>query len=160
MKIILLIITTSILISCGNNSGLEKQISELQIRNDSLNKIIENYQSKYVYERVFIKHFKTNAEPNKIGSTYKGEFVFVPDVRNDKVKFMTKSGADGISADRNKPIILETKKGNYGAYPFEFKIISDTTKIYFTPIIRDSLSLSNQNAGYDSMTISDIIVAD
>ena len=159
MKIILLIITTSILISCGNNSGLEQQISELQIRNDSLNKIIENYQSKYVYERVFIKHFKTNAEPNKIGSTYKGEFVFVPDVRNHKVQFMAKSGVTKIGYDENNPIIIETNRGDYGTYPFEFKIMSDTTRIFFKPIIRDSLSLSNQNAGYDGTTISDIIVS-
>lgn len=159
MKIILLILTASILLSCGNDSGLEKQISELQIRNDSLNKVIENYQSKYVYERVFIKHFKTNAEPSKIGSIYKGEFVFVPDVRNDKVQFMAKSGVTKIGYDENNPIILETKRGDYGAYPFEFKIMSDTTRILFKPIIRDSLSLSNQNAGYDGTTISDIIIA-
>src|SRR5690554_1966740 len=120
MKIILLIIIASFFVSCENSSGLEKQISELQIRNDSLNKIIENYQSKYVYERVFIKHYKTNTEPNKIGNIYKGEFVFVPDVRNDKVEFMTKSG-DGINNDINNPIVLETKRDNYGAYPFEFK---------------------------------------
>jgi len=159
MKIILLILTASILLSCGNDSGLEKQISELQIRNDSLNKVIENYQSKYVYERVFIKHFKTNAEPNKIGSIYKGEFVFVPDVRNDKVQFMAKSGVTKIGYEENHPIILETKRGDYGAYPFEFKIMSDTTRIFFKPIIRDSLSLSNQNAGYDGTTITDIIIA-
>ncbi len=159
MKIIISIITASILISCGNNNGLEKQISELQIQNDSLNKVLENYQSKYVYERVFIKHFKTNSEPNKIGSIYKGEFVFVPDVRSDKVQFMAKSGETKMGYDENNPIILEASNGDYGAYPFEFKIMSDTTRIFFKPIIRDSLSLSNQNAGYDGITISDIIIA-
>lgn len=159
MKIILNIITASILISCGNNSGLKKQISQLQIRNDSLNKVIENYQSKYVYERVFIKHFKTNSEPNKIGNIYKGEFVFVPEVRNDKVQFMAKSGETKMGYDENNPTILEASNGDYGAYPFEFKIMSDTTRIFFKPIIRDSLSLSNQNAGYNGITISDIIIA-
>ena len=139
MKLILGILTASILISCGNNSGLEKQISDLKNENDRLNKVIENYQSKFVYERVFIKHFKTNAEPNKIGSLYKGELVFVPDVRNDKVQLMVKSGTNEIGTDKDNPVVLETKSGNYGAYPFEFKIMTDTTRIYFTPIIRDSL---------------------
>lgn len=159
MRIFTLLLITSILVGCGKNSKLEKQISDLKVQNDSLSTIIENYESKYVYERVFIKHFKTNAEPNRIGSTYKGEFVFVPDVRKDKVQFMTKSGEFETGYDEKSPIILETKRGDYGAYPFEFKILSDTTRVFFKPIIKDSLSLANQNIGYDGTTITDVIIA-
>lgn len=147
-----------VITSCGNNIELENQIDELQRRNDSLTAILDDYQAKYVYEHVFVKHYKTNSEPNRIGNVYKGEFVFVPDVRNDKVEFKVES-TNNSSNSENNTVVLETKSGNFGAYPFEFKIKSDTTRIYFKPIIRDSLSFRNQNVGYDGTTITDIITA-
>ncbi|WP_417861385.1 hypothetical protein [Winogradskyella sediminis] len=158
MKKIYLLALLIAITSCGNNSELENQIGELQHRNDSLTKILDEYQAKYVYERVFIKHYKTNSEPKKIGNLYQGEFVFVPDVRNDKVEFVAESIRKNEKSEL-RSVVLETKSGNYGAYPFEFTIESDTTRVYFKPIIRDSLSLRNQNVGYDGTTITDIIIA-
>ncbi|WP_299685831.1 hypothetical protein [uncultured Dokdonia sp.] len=137
---------------------MENQIGELQRQNDSLTEILNEYQAKYVYERVFVKHYKTNSEPNKIGNLYQGEFVFVPDVRNDKVEFKAESINDNTKHEL-KSVILKTESGNYGAYPFEFTIKSDTSRVYFKPIIRDSLSSRNQNVGYDGTTITDIIIA-
>lgn len=69
-------------ISCENQIELKNQIEQLQNEKDSLSYIIYDYQSKYVYENVFVKHYKINSEPNQIVSIYKSEFVFVPDVRN------------------------------------------------------------------------------
>ena len=158
MRIIYILALFVMISSCGNETELEEKIEQLQFKNDSLTSIVNDYQSKYVYERVFVKHYKTNSEPNRIGSLYKGEFVFVPDVRNDKIEFKTESHKNSIGNTESNSIILETKSGDFGAYPFEFKIMSDTTKLYFKPIIKDSLSMSNQNAGYDGTTISDIII--
>ena len=144
--------------SCGNQTELKNQIEQLQNQNDSLSNIIYDYQSKYVYENVFVKHYKTNSEPNRIGAVYKGEFVFVPDVRNDKIEFMAKSESTDRNDSKSDIIELETATGNFGAYPFEFKILSDTTRVYFKPIIRDSLSKSNQNVWFDGKTITDVII--
>ncbi len=58
------------------------------------------------------------------------------------------------------PILLTAPKGGFDSYQFEIEIISDTTNLYFRPVIRDELSLKHQNAVFNGIMISDRLIAE
>ena len=141
--LLLLILTTA----CGNKTELENRIDQLQTQNDSLNSELKKYEKKYVFDKVMIKHYPIKGSQVKKGTKYYGEFVFVPDVRDDFVMFGTERDESKQGYEIKNPIKLKTEKGDFGAYRFEIDIDSDTTNLMFKPLIKNDLSLKHQNAG-------------
>jgi hypothetical protein len=144
--------------SCGNETELQNKIDQLQVQNDSLTSELKKFDNKYVYEKVVIKHYPIKNSRIKKGEKYYGEFVFVPEVREDLVQFGTERDTSKQGYQIKNPIILTAKKGDFGAYQFEIDIDSDTTDIYFKPIIKNELSLKHQNQGYNGITITDQLI--
>jgi len=146
--------------SCGNETELQNQIDRLQVQNDSLISELKKFDDKYVYEKVVIKHYPIKNSRIKKGEKYYGEFVFVPEVRKDLVQFGTERDTSKQGYEIKNPILLTAQKGDFGAYQFEIDIKSDTTDLYFKPIIKDELSLKHQNQGYNGITITDKLIAE
>ena len=144
--------------SCGNQTELENRIDQLQTQNDSLNLELKKYENKYVFDKVMVKHYPIKGSQVKKGTKYYGEFVFVPDVRDDFVMFGTERDESKQGYEIKNPITLRTKKGDFGAYQFEIDIESDTTNLMFKPLIKNELSLKHQNAGYSGFMISDKLI--
>ncbi len=144
--------------SCGNQTELQTQIDHLQTQNDSLKSELKKYENKYVFDNVKIKHYPIKGSQVKKGTKYYGEFVFVPDVRNDYVLFGTERDESKQGYEIKNPITLKTEKGDFGAYKFEIDIVSDTTNLLFKPLIKNELSLKHQNAGYSGIMISDKLI--
>ncbi len=144
--------------SCGNQTELQTQIDQLQTQNDSLKSELKKYENKYVFDNVMIKHYPVNGNQVKKGTKYYGEFVFVPNVRDDYVLFGTERDELKQGYEIKNPITLKTEKGDFGAYRFEIDIVSDTTNLLFKPLIKNELSLKHQNAGYSGIMISDKLI--
>ncbi len=144
--------------SCGNQTVLQTQIDQLQTQNDSLKSELKKYENKYVFDNVMIKHYPVNGSQVKKGTKYYGEFVFVPNVRDDYVLFGTERDELKQGYEIKNPITLKTEKGDFGAYRFEIDIVSDTTNLLFKPLIKNELSLKHQNAGYSGIMISDKLI--
>ena len=144
--------------SCGNQTELQNRIDQLQVQNDSLNSELKKFENKYVFEKVFVKHYPIKNSRIIKGEKYYGEFVFVPDVPEDLVQFGTERDNSKQGYEIKNPIILTAENGGFGAYQFEIDIQSDTTDLYFKPIIKNELSLKHQNAGYNGMMISDKLI--
>ena len=144
--------------SCGNETELKNQIEQLQTQNDSLKSELKNYENKYVFDQVYVKHYPIKGSQIKKGTKYYGEFVFVPDVRDDYVIFGTERDESKQGYEIKNPITLKTEKGDFGAYKFEIDIVSDTTNLLFKPLIKNELSLKHQNAGYSGIMISDKLI--
>lgn len=142
-SLILLILISS----CGNQAELQDQINQLQAQNDSLTLELKKYESKYVFDKVFVKHYPIKNSRVKKGEKYYGEFVFVPDVKKDLVQFRTEPDNSKRGYEIKNPIMLKTKTGGFGAYEFEIDI-------------KNEISLKHQNASYNGMTITDILIAE
>lgn len=155
-KLLLLILITS----CGNQTELKKQILQLKTQNDSLKSELKNYENKYVFDQVKVKHYPVKGSQVKKGTKYYGEFVFVPDVRDDYVLFGTERDESKQGYEIKNPITLKTEKGDFGAYRFEINIVSDTTNLLFKPLIKNELSLKHQNVGYNGILISDKLIVE
>lgn len=149
-----------LLSSCGNQAELQNQINQLQLQNDSLTSELKKYENKYVFDKVFVKHYPIKNSRIKKGEKYYGEFVFVPDVEKDLVQFGTERDNSKQGMNIKNPIILKAKTGGFGAYEFEIDIKNDTTKLIFKPMIKDEISLKHQNASYNGLTITDILIAE
>ena len=159
MNKIYILLLLFVITGCENQTELTKQINQLQTQNDSLNSELKKYENKYVFDRVMVKHYPINGSQVKKGAKYYGEFVFVPDVRDDLVIFGTEKDESKQGYEIKNPITLKTEKGDFGAYRFEIDIVSDTTSLLFKPLIKNKLSLKHQNAGYSGMMISDKLIA-
>ncbi|WGD34649.1 hypothetical protein [Olleya sp. YS] len=157
-KVYILLLLFAIM-SCGNQTELQSEINQLQTQNDSLKSELKKYENKYVFDDVKIKHFPIKGSQVKKGTKYYGEFVFVPDVRDDFVLFGTERDESKQGYEIKNPITLKTEKGDFGAYRFEVDIVSDTTNLMFKPLIKNKLSLKHQNAGYSGIMISDKLIA-
>ena len=158
MKKVYILILLFAISSCGNQTELQTQIDHLQTQNDSLKSELKKYENKYVFDNVKIKHYPINGSQVKKGTKYYGEFVFVPDVRDDYVLFGTERDESKQGYEIKNPITLKTEKGDFGAYRFEIDIVSDTTNLLFKPLIKNELSLKHQNAGYSGIMISDKLI--
>ena len=80
---------------------------------------IKKYENKYVFDQVKIKHYPIKSSQVKKRTKYYKEFVFVPDVRDDFVRFGTERDESKQGYAIKNPITLKTEKGDYGAYRFE-----------------------------------------
>lgn len=154
--LLLLILMTS----CGNQTELKNQIYLLQTQNDSLILELKKYDNKYVFDQVYMKHYPVKDSKVKKGTKYYGELVFVPSVEDDFVLFGTERDNSKQGYEIKNPITLKTEKGDFGAYRFEIDIVSDTTNLLFKPLIKNKLSLRHNNAGYNGIMISDMIIAE
>ena len=144
--------------SCGNQTDLQNRIDKLEMQNDSLNSELKKFENKYVFEKVFVKHYPIKNSSVKKGEKYYGEFVYIPEVEKDLVQFGTERDTSKQGYQIKNPIILKVEKGGSGAYQFEIEIENDTTDLYFKPIIKDELSLKYRNASYNGMMISDKLI--
>ncbi|HLW42444.1 MAG TPA: hypothetical protein VKY82_08770 [Flavobacterium sp.] len=144
--------------SCGNQTEMQSRIDQLQLQNDSLNSELKKFENKFVFEKVFVKHYPIKNSRIKKGEKYYGEFVFVPDVPEDLVQFGTVRDTSKQGYEIKNPIILKAERGGFGAYQFEIDIENDTTDLYFKPIIKDELSLKHFNASYNGIMISDKLI--
>lgn len=143
--------------SCRNQAELQNQIEQLQIQNDSLNLELKKYENKYVFEKVFVKHFPIKNSRIEKGEKYFGEFVFVPYTEKDLAQFGTEIDTTKQGYEIKNPVIL---KDNFGGYQFEIDIKKDTTDLIFKPIIKNAFSLKHQNAGYNGATIVDKLIVE
>ncbi|MEH1006508.1 hypothetical protein VDP25_02105 [Winogradskyella sp. ECml5-4] len=72
-----------------------------------------------MFDQVKIKHYPIKGSQVKKGTKYYKEFVFVPDVRDDFIRFGTERDESKQGYAIKNPITLKTEKGDYGAYLFE-----------------------------------------
>lgn len=159
MRKIYLIILLFVILSCDNKTELQTQINLLKTQNDSLKLELKKYEGKYVFDDVKVKHYPINGSHIKKGTKYCGEFVFVPNVKENIVLFGTKRDNSKQGYEIKNPITLKTENGDFGAYRFEIDIESDTTNLIFKPLIKNKLSLKHQNAGYNGIVITDKLIA-
>jgi len=146
--------------SCANQTEFKNQIDQLQSQNDSLKLELKKYESKYVFDKVFVKQYPIKNSRVKKGEKYYGEFVFFANVDKDEIQFGTEKDNSKQGYEIKNPILLTSPKGGFDTYQFEVDITSDTTNLYFKPIIKDELSLKHQNAGYNGVMISDRLIAE
>jgi hypothetical protein len=154
LYILLLFLTIS---SCGENKFTEEKFQLLQEENDSLKNVLNKYQDKYVYDFVLLRQAPRKNNSFKKGSNYKGELMFVPTNKEDYILFGTeiKDTEKGIEI-----VNPDTLKVSKGIYPFETKLKSDTTKIYFKPLIQNNLALDHMNSYYNELSFSDMIIVE
>lgn len=142
--------------SCGNQTELKKQIEQLHAKNDSLAFELKQYENKFVYDIVRVKHYPIKGSQIKKGEKYYGEFVFTAVTEQDLQFGTEQNTAKGYQIEN--PSILSAD--NDGAYQFEVEIKNDTTNLYFIPINKDGLSLNSQNRGYHGSMFSDRLVVE
>lgn len=145
------------LMSCENQKALNAQIKTLEKQKDSLLNIVQSYENKYVFDNVMLKHYPVKNSTVKKGEKYYGEFVFTPSSKDDYLLFgtkMQKSKKKGLQIVN--PIKLTDESG---VYRFELDIVSDTTDIYFYPVLQNKLSLKQQNIKFHHTLIGDKLIA-
>jgi|SRR5690554_396582 len=142
--------------SCGNQTELQNQIAHLQAKNDSLTFELKQYENKFVYDIVRVKHYPIKGSQIKRGEKYYGEFVFTAVAEKDLQFGTERDIAKGYQI--KDPTILSAD--NDGAYQFEVEIKSDTTDLYFIPISKDGILLNHQNRGYEGAIFADRLVVE
>ncbi len=142
--------------SCGNQTELQNRIDQLQAINDSLTFELKQYENKFVYDIVRVKHYPIKGSQIKKGEKYYGEFVFTAVAEKD-LQFGTEQDIAKGYQIKNATIL---SADNDGAYQFEVEIKSDTTNLYFMPINKEELSVNHQKRGYHGIMISDRLVVE
>ena len=148
-----------VITSCGNQIELKNQIDQLQTQNDSLKSELKKYEDKYVFDKVYVKHFPQRNYIAKVGELFKGEFVFVPVMENTELKFNYQNKNEVYGDFPERETLIKPRKDNVVGFEFELMIETDTTFLYFEPQIKNKQSLKHKNAEYDKSGILDIIVA-
>ena len=157
MKPILAFLFLIALTSCSTEK-YQNEIAELKVLNDSLNAELNNYKSKYVFDKVYVKHYPARNTVAKIGQIYKGEFVFVPVMEETELKFSYHNKNIDLTDDSVQEITILPKKDNIVAFEFELKIETDTTYLYFEPQISNEELLKHKNGSFDRTKFVDIII--
>jgi hypothetical protein len=152
---ILLIILT--FYSCDKNIITKEKFQLLQEENDSLKGIIKDYKDKYVYDFVLLRQAPKQNNSFKKGSNYKGELMFVTTNKEDYILFGTEIKNTDIGGEILNP---DTLKISNGVYSFETKLKSDTTKVYFKPLIQNKIALDHMNSFYNRSSFSDEIIVE
>lgn len=155
-KLFFLLFLLSI-ISCESEENVNDDLSKLQKENDSLRTALKKYEERYVYSFVAVRQAPAKGNTFIKGSTYKGEITFLPTNKEDYILF----GTEIKKRNNNTEIIdPDTLKPSKGVYSFETKLITDTTRIYFKPLIQNDLALVHMNSFYNELSFSDIIIVE
>jgi len=157
IKFTLIFTFLTLILSCSNNQNYEKEIIRLKLQNDSLTNILKEYDNKFVFDKMVVAHFPSKDNDYKIGSKYKGDFLYVPFNKDDSVIFETEYLENGTKT--KKIDTLQINKGYPPTYKFEFDIKSKTNAIHFRPQINNPLSKKHFNRIHHNKVISDKIVA-
>ena len=160
MNKIYILLLLFVIISCGNQIELKNKIDQLQTQNDSLKSELKKYENKYVFDKVYVKHFPQRNNVAKVGEFFKGEFVFVPVMENTELKFNYRNKNEGYGDFPEREMLITPRKDNMVGFQFELMIETDTTFLYFEPQIKKKQSLKHKNADFNGTGFSDIIVAD
>ncbi|WP_196894733.1 hypothetical protein [Aureivirga marina] len=88
-KEIILLLASILLLSCNSDRNNLEIIQKLEKERDSLKTIIDTLNTKYIFDNASIRLIVDKDSIEKIGSEYKGEFVFVGYNEKSIVKFHT-----------------------------------------------------------------------
>ncbi len=145
------------IISCDQQTNSDTDLSQLQKENDSLRTALKEYEDRYVYDFVALRQVPAKGNSFKKGSNYKGEITFLPTNKDDYILF----GTETKEVNNAKEIINpDTLKPLQGIYTFETKLLTDTTRIYFKPLINNGLALDHANSVYNELSFVDEIVVE
>ena len=142
-------------ISCKYQENFNLDLSKLQKENDSLRTALKMYEDRYVYDFVALRQVPAKGNSFKKGSNYKGEITFLPTNKEDFILFGTETKKVNNTIEIIKP---DTLKPLQGVYTFETKLLTDTTRIYFKPLINNELALNHGNSVYNGLSFVDEIV--
>ena len=143
MNKIYLLLLLFLITSCGNQVELESQINQLQNKNDSLKLELKKYENKYVFDKVFVKHFPQRNNVAKVGELFKGEFVFVPVMEDAELKFNYRNKNEDYGDFTGREMLITPRKDNMVGFEFELMIETDSsTFLYFEPRIKKKQSLN------------------
>ncbi|AOW19317.1 hypothetical protein [Urechidicola croceus] len=112
MKNIIPVIILFALIGCNNSqTGLAEKIDLLKKQNDSLTKIIDDLNEKYIFDEIKADFTPSNKNKYKIGEEYNGKFFLIGHNNLDYVLFSTK--LEEGSANLYRPDTLRSKSASY-----------------------------------------------
>lgn len=141
----LVLLLSIVFISCDKNiEKLNSEIESLKQKNDSLLKITNALEDKFVFDEARIKVVPSEKNSNKLGSKYEGTFVIEAYNKSDEVLFSNNLD------DSNELVNPQALKNDDGVYPFEFKLTPKENRVYF--IIKNSNSIGKS---FDGIIISD-----
>jgi len=127
-KVFVSILLTSVLFGCTNTNQSEEKttkIEKLRSENDSLKKIVNEINTKYVFDSISIRDIPFYTNSYKLNSEISGELVFVGYNINDKsqvIKFDSISNTNGRSL-----VNPDTLKNINGGYQYKKKLIFKAT---------------------------------
>ena len=127
MRILLILLISTLIIGCNNQSGeLKRENKILKRENDSLQKLLSNLNDKYIFDDIRVRVIPSENNTNKIGSEFKGEFVIVGYNKETVVNFSTEK-------DKNTGDFTDTKslKRDFGGFPFNLTLKKTENDIYF-----------------------------
>ena len=157
MKKLFFLLSVLTIVSCKNEENVNNDFSNLKKENDSLRAELKKYEDRYVYNFVAVRQAPAKGNTFKKGSNYKGEVTFLPTNKEDYILFGTEIKRTDNSTEIINPDTLKPAKG---VYSFETKLLTDTTRIYFKPLIQNELALDHNNAFYNELSFSDVIVVE
>lgn len=80
MKKLILIFLSVLNFSCNTNSSSDRvnsELNKLRIENDSLKKIVQEIDNKYVFDSISIREVEDDSNTYKLNSVYKSRLYFV-----------------------------------------------------------------------------------
>ena len=115
------------LVGCVKNQNkLTSQIQLLKKENDSLSKIIEELNQKYIFDDIKADFTPSKDNILKIGKEYNGSFFLIGHNESDYVLFSTK-----LKKNRIDLLNPDTLRTNNNSGSFKFKRMLDSTINYF-----------------------------
>ena len=140
-----------ITVSCGtdtNSHQAKDEIERLQVQNDSLKNIIQELNSKYIFDSISIRNIPDYRNTYVKNSKISGEIVIVGYNLNDKMNVIF---ADSISFNPLSFQNPDTLKLNNGGFQYEVNLNTDQKSV-------KGIIESNANYGQNFMkTYSSLI---
>ncbi|MDF0717898.1 hypothetical protein PY092_17170 [Muricauda sp. 334s03] len=129
-KVIIISFLTFLIIGCVNKDQDAITIQELEnlkAENDSLRKIVEEIQTKYVFDSISVRDIPSYKNKYELNSKINGEIVFVGYNLNDKswaIKF------DSVNYNNGRTLINpDTLTNIRGGYKYELVLDSNINRI-------------------------------
>lgn len=133
MKNIFLLLFVGLIVGCNNN--VKNDYDKLKFKNDSLIKIIEGLNSKYIFDSITVRDIPSYKNTYEKGSYVDGEIVIVAYSTNKltNVVFGDSIYYKGSNLKLKNPDTLELQKGGFRY----------SKKIEDTLIIQGAVNISN-----------------
>ncbi|WMI68248.1 hypothetical protein [Mangrovimonas sp. YM274] len=126
-KLIIFLISTSIL-SCNNQTTeIKNQNTLLKKENDSLKALLSKLEDKYVFDDIKVRVIPNEENTNRIGSDFNGEFVIIAYNNETEVNFSTEK-ENALNGFKDS----ESLKKDFGGFPFKLPLEKPENDIYFT----------------------------